>query len=123
MIKNWTLDLRMLFIPTQWIKAWIYLLRAIFIHNWLSHDDWRALLNLFRELRINVELQDMHTTNKNVVLLNEAEKEPIMNQSLDTPDMTYQTSVDEVRTKDDQKVWRFSIRDFILWYFWKVHVV
>ena len=56
----------------------------------------------------------MHTTNKNVVLLNEAEKEPIMNQSLDTPDMTYQTSVDEVRTKDDQKVWRFSIRDFIL---------
>ena len=79
--------------------------------------------SFLRELQINVELQDMHTTNSNVVLLlNEAEKEPMNNQDTE---ISYQTSVDEVRTSDEQmskKFWRFSIRDLILWYYQKVHV-
>ena len=58
----------------------------------------------------------MHTTNRNVGLLNE-EKEP-MNTN-ENVEMSYQTSVDEVSSsnKDDlKKFWRFSIRDLILWY-------
>ena len=56
----------------------------------------------------------MHTTNRNVGLLNE-EKEP-MNAN-ENVEMSYQTSVDEVSSsnKDDlKKFWRFSIRDLIL---------
>lgn len=77
--------------------------------------------SFLRELQINVELQDMHTTNSNVVLLlNEAEKEPMNNQqgTIQDTEISYQTSVDEVRTSNDEqmrkKFWRFSIRDLIL---------
>ena len=77
--------------------------------------------SFLREVQINVELQDMHTTNSNVVLLlNEAEKEPMNNQqgTIQDTEISYQTSVDEVRTSNDEqmrkKFWRFSIRDLIL---------
>ena len=85
--------------------------------------------SFLRELQINVELQDMHTTNSNVVLLlNEAEKEPMNNQqgTIQDTEISYQTSVDEVRTSDEQmskKFWRFSIRDLILWYYQKRYML
>ena len=66
----------------------------------------------FRSFRVNVELQETHTANKNVSRLeNGEEKELISNSG------GYQPSTDEVRkylAGKNMWSWRFSIHDFSL---------